>query len=127
MHIGYAALQATVGNLKQLLVDKANIPQDRQRIIYKGRVLDNDQQLQAHGRFQINCSVTLYTRPGDICSRHCRSARRAHTAFGRKGTNCAFPCSRAGTPITRSRYVTACAQQLHALKRHSKIRLEAKS
>ncbi|KAL0042866.1 hypothetical protein WJX79_001929 [Trebouxia sp. C0005] len=42
-------LTATVGNLKQLLVDKASIPQDRQRIIYKGRVLDNDQQLQAHG------------------------------------------------------------------------------
>lgn len=51
LRIRYAALQATVGNLKQLLVDKASIPQDRQRIIYKGRVLDNDQQLQAHGKF----------------------------------------------------------------------------
>ena len=102
MHILYAALQATVGNLKQLLVDKASIPQDRQRIIYKGRVLDNDQQLQAHGRFQIKCSVTLCIRPGNICSRHCRCARGAHAAFGGKGANCAFTCSRAGTPTARS-------------------------
>ena len=103
MHIGYAALQATIGNLKQLLVDKTSIPQDRQRIIYKGRVLDNDQQLQAHGRVQISCSVTLCTRPGNICSRHCRSARRAHAAFGGKGTICACLCSRACSPSTRSR------------------------
>jgi len=47
-------------------------------------------------------SVTLCTRPGDNCSRHCRSARRAHAAFGGKGTSCALSCSRAGTPTTRS-------------------------
>lgn len=42
-------LQITVAELKQRLVEKANIPQERQRIIYKGRVLDNDQRLEAHG------------------------------------------------------------------------------
>ena len=43
-------VQITVGELKQRLVDQSSIPQDRQRIIYKGRVLDNDQRLQAHGK-----------------------------------------------------------------------------
>ena len=38
-----------MAELKQRLVDKANVPQDRQRIIYKGRVLENDQTLHSYG------------------------------------------------------------------------------
>lgn len=42
-------MQITVAKLKELLVDMANLPTERQRVIYKGRVLENDQQLSSHG------------------------------------------------------------------------------
>lgn len=42
--------QAPVAELKKRLVDIANVPQERQRVIYKGRVLENDQLLSSHGR-----------------------------------------------------------------------------
>lgn len=44
------SLQITVAELKERLVDIANVPQERQRVIYKGRVLENDQQLSSHGK-----------------------------------------------------------------------------
>ena len=43
-----------MAELKQRLVEKTNITQERQRIIYKGRVLENDQRLEAHG----GCATT---------------------------------------------------------------------
>lgn len=38
-----------MAELKKRLVHVANVPQDRQRVIYKGRVLENDQLLSSHG------------------------------------------------------------------------------
>lgn len=51
-------LQINVGALKDRLVEMARVPRDRQRIIYKGRVLDNDQQLHAFGKL-VKPSVLL--------------------------------------------------------------------
>lgn len=46
-----------MAELKKRLVDIANVPQERQRVIYKGRVLENDQLLSSHGRNTHNCSI----------------------------------------------------------------------
>lgn len=53
--------QATVADLKERLVSVANIPQERQRVIYKGRVLDNEQQLSSHGRRSTICKLWTST------------------------------------------------------------------
>ena len=44
-----------MAELKKRLVDIANVPQERQRVIYKGRVLENDQLLSSHGRDTHKC------------------------------------------------------------------------
>jgi hypothetical protein len=43
-------LGASVGALKGLLVEKSEIPADQQRLIYKGRVLKDDNLLNSYGR-----------------------------------------------------------------------------
>lgn len=43
-------LGTTVGALKGLLVEKSEIPADQQRLIYKGRVLKDDNLLNGYGR-----------------------------------------------------------------------------
>ena len=62
--------QAPVAELKKRLVDIANVPQERQRVIYKGRVLENDQLLSSHGRDTDKCSIPLQplqATQGSVC------------------------------------------------------------
>lgn len=56
---GVHMLQITVAELKQQLRDKTNIPVERQRIIYQGRALENGQQLQSYGGFQITAAHSV--------------------------------------------------------------------
>lgn len=42
-------LDATVGSFKDALAQKCDIPSDQQRLIYKGRILKDDQTLQSYG------------------------------------------------------------------------------
>ncbi|RWW42551.1 hypothetical protein BHE74_00051897 [Ensete ventricosum] len=59
-----AALDSTVGTLKAALVEKCDVPAEQQRLIYKGRILKDEQTLQSYGasshpspRNQLNVSV----------------------------------------------------------------------
>ncbi|KAK6924568.1 Ubiquitin-associated domain [Dillenia turbinata] len=42
-------LESTVGAFKVLLASKCDVPADQQRLIYKGRILKDDQTLQSYG------------------------------------------------------------------------------
>ncbi|XP_024931996.2 ubiquitin domain-containing protein DSK2a isoform X1 [Ziziphus jujuba] len=42
-------LDSTVGSFKDVLSQKCDIPTDQQRLIYKGRILKDDQTLQSYG------------------------------------------------------------------------------
>ncbi|GAV83042.1 ubiquitin domain-containing protein, partial [Cephalotus follicularis] len=42
-------LESTVDSFKSLLAEKCDIPSDQQRLIYKGRILKDDQTLQSYG------------------------------------------------------------------------------
>ncbi|TYJ40733.1 hypothetical protein E1A91_A04G161500v1 [Gossypium mustelinum] len=42
-------LESTVGSFKALLAENCDIPADQQRLIYKGRILKDDQTLQSYG------------------------------------------------------------------------------
>ncbi|KAG4153200.1 hypothetical protein ERO13_D04G170400v2 [Gossypium hirsutum] len=42
-------LESTVGSFKALLAQNCDIPADQQRLIYKGRILKDDQTLQSYG------------------------------------------------------------------------------
>ncbi|RXI06354.1 hypothetical protein DVH24_018396, partial [Malus domestica] len=42
-------LESTVGSFKEVLSPKCNIPANQQRLIYKGRILKDDQTLQSYG------------------------------------------------------------------------------
>ncbi|CAL9194886.1 unnamed protein product [Musa hybrid cultivar] len=44
-----AALDSTVGTLKAALVEKCDVPAEQQRLIYKGRILKDEQTLQSYG------------------------------------------------------------------------------
>ena len=50
-------LQCTVEQLKARLVPTVNIPADRQRLIYRGRVLRDEQQLTAVGESNLTASL----------------------------------------------------------------------
>ncbi|KAL8142566.1 hypothetical protein V2J09_015598 [Rumex salicifolius] len=43
------ALDSTVGMFKSLLAQKCDVPADQQRLIYKGRILKDDQTLESYG------------------------------------------------------------------------------
>lgn len=43
------AIESTVGLFKDVLAQKCDIPSDQQRLIYKGRILKDDQTLQSYG------------------------------------------------------------------------------
>ncbi|OWM80497.1 ubiquitin domain-containing protein DSK2b-like isoform X2 [Punica granatum] len=42
-------LDSTVGSFKQLLAQNCEVPADQQRLIYKGRILKDDQTLESYG------------------------------------------------------------------------------
>ncbi|KAA3463303.1 ubiquitin domain-containing protein DSK2a-like [Gossypium australe] len=44
-----ANLESTVGSFKALLAQNCDVPADQQRLIYKGRILKDDQTLQSYG------------------------------------------------------------------------------
>jgi ubiquilin len=44
-------LDSTVGSFKDALAQKCDIPSDQQRLIYKGRILKDDQTLQSYGTY----------------------------------------------------------------------------
>lgn len=43
------SLEATVEAFKALLAQNSDVPPDQQRLIYKGRILKDDQTLQSYG------------------------------------------------------------------------------
>lgn len=45
------SLESTVESFKDVLAQKCDIPTDQQRLIYKGRILKDDQTLQSYGTF----------------------------------------------------------------------------
>lgn len=42
-------LESTVGSFKDLIAQNCEIPSQQQRLIYKGRILKDDQTLQSYG------------------------------------------------------------------------------
>ena len=45
------SLDSTVGTFKSILAQNCDIPADQQRLIYKGRILKDDQTLVSYGMF----------------------------------------------------------------------------
>jgi ubiquilin len=43
------SLSSTVDSFKQLIANQCDVPSDQQRLIYKGRILKDDQTLQSYG------------------------------------------------------------------------------
>eukprot|EP00262_Sarcandra_glabra_P021397 TRINITY_DN903_c0_g2_i1.p1 TRINITY_DN903_c0_g2~~TRINITY_DN903_c0_g2_i1.p1 ORF type:complete len:538 (+),score=90.90 TRINITY_DN903_c0_g2_i1:224-1837(+) len=43
------SLESTVGSFKSVVADNCDIPADQQRLIYKGRILKDDQTLESYG------------------------------------------------------------------------------
>ncbi|XWS62565.1 hypothetical protein CRYUN_Cryun06bG0022100 [Craigia yunnanensis] len=52
------SLESTVGSFKSVLAQNCDIPADQQRLIYKGRILKDDQTLQSYG-FQADHTVHM--------------------------------------------------------------------
>lgn len=49
------SLNATVGAFKAVVAGSCDIPAERQRLIYKGRILKDDQTLESYGTPSIRC------------------------------------------------------------------------
>lgn len=47
------SLDSTVASFKAVLAQNCDIPADQQRLIYKGRILKDDQTLQSYGKFDL--------------------------------------------------------------------------
>ncbi|OMO92019.1 hypothetical protein COLO4_17934 [Corchorus olitorius] len=57
-----SSLESTVGSFKALLAQNCDIPADQQRLIYKGRILKDDQTLQSYDKiFLLN--YLMITKP----------------------------------------------------------------
>ena len=54
-------MQATVGDLKEQLVSKAAVPKERQRLIWRGRVLQDGQLLDEAGELALLAPVPCLT------------------------------------------------------------------
>lgn len=54
-----AGLESTVGEFKILVAQNCDIPANQQRLIYKGRILKDDQTLESYGNDDYLLSVTL--------------------------------------------------------------------
>ncbi|RWV85343.1 hypothetical protein GW17_00052875 [Ensete ventricosum] len=55
-----AALDSTVGTLKAALVEKCDVPAEQQRLIYKGRILKDEQTLQSYGASRLASNHTIH-------------------------------------------------------------------
>lgn len=47
------SLDSSVGSFKQVLAQHCDVPADQQRLIYKGRILKDDQTLESYGIIKI--------------------------------------------------------------------------
>lgn len=50
-----ASIDSTVGTFKSILAQNCDIQADQQRLIYKGRILKDDQTLVSYGMFYSFC------------------------------------------------------------------------
>ena len=62
-------MQATVGDLKEQLVSKADVPKERQRLIWRGRVLQDGQLLDEAGELALLAPVPCLTSALNLPSR----------------------------------------------------------
>jgi ubiquilin len=53
------SLGSAVSAFKAVLAQNCDVPADQQRLIYKGRILKDDQTLESYGTC-INCSLCLW-------------------------------------------------------------------
>lgn len=54
------SLDSSVGSFKSILAEKSDTPTDQQRLIYKGRILKDDQTLQSYGTYFISDLFFIY-------------------------------------------------------------------
>ena len=54
------SLDSSVGSFKSILAEKSDTPTDQQRLIYKGRILKDDQTLQSYGTHFISDLFFIY-------------------------------------------------------------------
>lgn len=54
------SLDSSVGSFKSILAEKSDTPTDQQRLIYKGRILKDDQTLQSYGTHFISDLIFIY-------------------------------------------------------------------
>ena len=47
-------LESSVGSFKSILAEQSEVPPDQQRLIYKGRILKDDQTLKSYGAFLLD-------------------------------------------------------------------------
>lgn len=47
------SLDSAVGSFKQVLAQSCDVPADQQRLIYKGRILKDDQTLESYGTTRV--------------------------------------------------------------------------
>eukprot|EP00210_Caulerpa_lentillifera_P002704 g2584.t1 len=64
-HFTFNFLQTTVAGLKRVLEEKTNIPQERQRLIYRGRVLENSSTL-AENSLETGHTIHMVERSPEV-------------------------------------------------------------
>ncbi|KAE8693443.1 hypothetical protein F3Y22_tig00110812pilonHSYRG00100 [Hibiscus syriacus] len=77
-------LDSTVLSFKAILARNRDIPADQQCLIYKGRILKDDQTLQSYG-FEANHTVHLVRRFAPTTSATTNNAARSSSSGGLKG------------------------------------------
>lgn len=50
------SLETTVGTFKEVVAQNCDVPADLQRLIYKGRILKDDQSLESYGKLELFAS-----------------------------------------------------------------------
>jgi ubiquilin len=55
------SLDSTVGSFKDVVAQNCDISADQQRLIYKGRILKDDQTLQSYGINPIFCDFYIFS------------------------------------------------------------------
>lgn len=60
-------LDSTVRLFKDMIAQKCEIPAEQQRLIYKGRILKDDQTLQSYGNFVNRSRFCYYRIEFDLC------------------------------------------------------------